>query len=186
MSVGAFGHLPSCPYRTRNHCSCLSSPRNHSFRGPRHHRICIWSNGCACHPSLRQDFRSAHQPGNNARPHDRWKNDPGNVCPVHFVPTSRRTARGLHSQTHFQSIRILSRPRCYETGYRSEPSYWDVAGNFRDLRAGNVRIPSLITSSQEARRSCAHRIDLVRHYSRAGSVDQRIAESCQESGTRAC
>ncbi len=116
MFIGASGHLPSRPYRTRDHCSRIASPKHHSFRGSPHHRIRIWSNGCACHPSTRQDFRGSHQPSNNARPHDRWKNDPRNVSPVHFVPSSRRITGGVHGETSFQPIRILSRPRRYETG----------------------------------------------------------------------
>ncbi len=116
LSVRASWNLPSRPYRTRNRCSRLASSRHHYFRGSPHPRIRIWSDGRSCHPSARQDLRSAHKPGDNARPHNRWKNNSGNVCPVHFIPSSRRTTGGVHGETDFQPIRVPSRPRHYETG----------------------------------------------------------------------
>jgi hypothetical protein len=72
MFIGASWNLPSRPYRTRDRCSRLASSRHRSFRGSPHHRFRIWCNGFACHPSTRQNFGSPHQPGYNARSHDRW------------------------------------------------------------------------------------------------------------------
>src|SRR5205807_5359011 len=115
LSLRASRHLPSRPYRTWDRCSCLASSRYHYFRGSPHHGIRIWSDSCACHPSIRQNFGGAHQPSSYARPHNRWKNIPGNVPPVHFIPSSRRTTRRVHSETNLQPIRVPSRPRHYET-----------------------------------------------------------------------
>jgi len=177
LSLRASRHLPSRPYRTRDRYSRLASPRHHYFRGSRHHRVSIWSDCRNCHPSARQNLRCPHQPSSYARPHDRWKNDSGNVCAVHFVPSSRRTARGVHSETNLQPIRVPSGPRHYETSWRGEPSGWNVVGGCRDLRAGDVGIRGLTTSSQEAGRGCADRVDLVRGYSRAGSANECVAKS---------
>src|SRR5438552_11537065 len=177
LSLRASRHLPSRPYRTRDRYSRLASPRHHYFRGSRHHRVRIWSDCRNCHPSARQNFGSAHQPSSYARPHNRWKNIPRNVPPVHFIPSSRRTARGVHSETNLQPIRVPSRPRHYETSWRGEPSGWNVVGGCRDLRAGDVGICGLTTSSQEAGRGCADRVDLVRGYSRAGSANECVAKS---------
>jgi len=170
-------HVSSRPCWTGDYRSAIPCTDHHALRGAAHHRVRIWSDGWACHPSTRQNFRCTYQPGDNARPHDRRKNILGNVCPVHFVPSSRRTTRGVHSETNLQPIRVPSRPRHYETSWRCEPSGWNVVGGYGDLRARDVRIRGLITNSQEAGRGCAHRIDLVRDYSCAGSANECVAKS---------
>ena len=122
MSIGASRHIPAGPYWTWDGCSRLYRPRHLSPRGPSHHRICIWSDGCVGHPAARQNFRSPHQPSSNARAHCRWKDDSRDVSPIRLVPSSRRTTRGVHGETNLQPIRVPSRPRHYETGQRCERS----------------------------------------------------------------
>ncbi len=185
VSLRASGHLHARPHWTWDCCGCLSSSRHLYFRGSRDHRIRIWSDGCASHPSTRKNFRGPHQPSNNTRPHCRRKNESGNVCSVHFVSGSGRSAGGVHGETDLQPIWFPGGTWCYETGQRLEPSFWDGARNFRDLRAGNVRILRLITSSQEAGRSCAYRFDFVRHHPRAGSANERLAKSGSKSWSSA-
>ena len=177
LSLRASRHLPARPYRTRDRRSRLASSRHHYFRGSPHHRIRIWSDSCLGRPSARQDFRSAHQPSDNTRPHHRGKDSTGNACSIHFLPSARRYTRRVHVEIHLWPIRIPRRPRHHETGQWREPFCRCVTGNRGDIRAGNVRIPSLITSSQEAGRSYAHRIDSIRHYYRAGSANECVAES---------
>ncbi len=183
LSLRASWHLPSRPYRTRDRCSRLARSRYHYFRGSPHHRIRIWSDSCVGRPSARSDFWRSHQPSDNSRPHHRRKDSSGHACSIHFRPSARRNTRRVHVEIHLWPIRIPRRPRHHETGYRREPFCRCVTGDRRDIRAGDVRIRSLITSSQEAGRSCAHRSDSIRHYSRAGSANERIAQPGSKSRT---